>query len=135
MGHQIELDLDILGCRWTADVGVLAHNQFGQVLFGFMDAAQQELTINQEINPSWRPYILLHEILHALTFMGHLQFLRIKGELRDDEAKVDALASLLAEVLTRNNLFNEGLLNPKAELSIVKGSSSSNTEPALEAGL
>ena len=112
MSNQIELDLDILGTRWTADVGKLPNDVLGQMRFGFMDAIAQEITINEEVHPSWRVYLLLHEVLHALSFMGHLQFLKREDLPQiDDEAKVDAVASLLAEVLTRNNFFNTSALN------------------------
>lgn len=112
MTHQMEVDFDILGTRWSVAVAELPGVEVGQMRLGFMDATMQEITINQDLNPSWHPYILLHEILHALSFLGHLQFLRkADNPYQDDEAKVDAIASLLADVLTRNNLMNCAALN------------------------
>ena len=121
MSDQMEIDFDILGTHWSVAVDQLPVIEVGQLRLGFMDAAVQEITINQDLSPSWRPYILLHEILHALSFMGQLQFLRkADNPCQDDEAKVDAIASLLAEVLTRNNLFNNEVLNCKPDVSNVK---------------
>ena len=99
--------LDILGCHWAFKIGHLDRGNVSQMHFGFMDAPNQQLTINRDVDATWRPYLAIHEILHALSFMGHLQFLRLEGQLVDDEAKVDAMASLLAEVLVRNGLFND----------------------------
>jgi hypothetical protein len=92
--------LDILGNEFELHVGELETHPTGDVQFGLMDARVQRITLNREIDATWRTYVLLHEILHALTFMGHLQFLRLPDHPGvDDEAKVDAIASLLSEVL------------------------------------
>ena len=64
--------------------------------------------------------------------MGHLQFLRMEGLLQDDEAKVDALASLLAEVLTRNKLFNVEVLNPKKRLTVVEATKPTDSDAMSE---
>lgn len=110
--NQTEFELDVLGTMWTVKVGELYCQMGGGKQFGFMNAEERTITINQETHPSWRLYLLLHEVLHALTFLGHLQFLRLEGNPhQDDESKVDAIASLLAAVLIRNNLSNTAALN------------------------
>jgi len=120
--NLIEFDLDILGNKVTVDVGHLSHDAIGQMRFGFMDATAQEITINETVDPTWRVYLLLHEVIHALSFMGHLQFLKREDiPYMDDESKVDAIASLIAEVLTRNNLFRtEVFHSPVDKLKQVK---------------
>jgi hypothetical protein len=46
--------------------------------------------------------LLIHELLHALTYLGHIQFLRDETGVQDDEGKVDALASLMAHFIKNN---------------------------------
>ena len=112
MHNEIRVDLDILGTHWSVDVGDLPSNVLGQKRFGFMDATAQEIKINHDVHASWRVYLLLHEMLHALIFMGHLQFLKRDDiPMLDDEAKLDAIASLFSEVLTRNKFFNTAVFD------------------------
>lgn len=82
------------------------------MLFGFMDAETQRITVNNKTDETWRTYLFFHEVIHALSYMGHLQFLK-RDDLPhiDDEAKVDAIASLIAEVVTRNGLFKKEVLD------------------------
>jgi len=82
------------------------------MLFGFMDAEEGTLSIHKDTDDTWRLYLLIHEILHALSYMGHMQFLK-RSDLPhyDDEAKVDATASLLTEVLMRNGFINKEVLD------------------------
>lgn len=113
-------ELDILGTKWALLVGELRPDSTGRKLFGFMDAEVREITINQETDPSWRLYLLLHEVLHALSFMGHLQFLK-REDFRhiDDEAKVDAVASLISDVLIRNDLANTAMLGTEPREGVI----------------
>jgi len=98
--------LKILGCDWKLRTGAL-----DAPVHGLMDAMRGELTINENTDATWHTYLMLHEVLHALVFMGHLQFLKLDGEMADDEAKLDAISSLLSEVLVSNSLINlEGVL-------------------------
>lgn len=98
--------MKILGCEWKLRTGPL-----NVAVHGFMDAIRGELTINENTDATWHTYLLLHEVLHALIFMGHLQFLKLDGDVADDEAKLDAIASLLSEFLVSNSLINlEGVM-------------------------
>lgn len=109
---QAGFDFDILGTKWRVKVAELFCEQTGNMQFGFMNAENRTLTINQDTDPSWRLYLLLHEVLHALVFLGHLQFLRHENfPAVDDESKIDAIASLLAEVMNRNHLSNTAALS------------------------
>ena len=123
MTTQAEFDFDILGTKWIVKVGELNGRLGAPMRFGFMNAEDRTLTINQDTDPSWRLYLLLHETLHALVFLGHLQFLRDDEHPHfDDESKIDAISSLLAEVLNRNNLSNTAALNvqPRKEKTSVE---------------
>ena len=103
------MKLDILGTQWDAQLGQVSSADSGQMRFGFMDAEDHSITIHHDTDPTWRLYLLLHEVIHALTFLGHMQFLRHDDHPgHDDESKVDAIASLLAEFLLRNDLIKEG---------------------------
>lgn len=96
------MQLDILGVSYTLTLTPnLILPDEGPESLGVVD--NHKCTIHVCDNtPSQRLYILLHELLHVMTYMGHLQFLRVEGQQYDDEAKVDAVASLMAEVLKRN---------------------------------
>ena len=99
------MKIDLLGTMWDIRIGQVSAAEGGQMRFGFMDAEDHSITIHHDSDPTWRFYLVLHEVLHALSFLGHLQFLRRDDHPGfDDESKVDAIASLLAEVLLRNNL-------------------------------
>lgn len=104
---KVQFDLDVLGTKWVVNIGELERDDAGQLRFGFMDAATHTLTVSHDADPTWRPYLLLHELLHALSFLGHLHFLKRTDEHSnlDDEGKVDQLSSILAEVLVRNDLL------------------------------
>ena len=111
-----QFEFDILGTKWNLNIGELARNELGAKQFGLMDAEAREITINHKTDPSWRFYLLLHEVLHALSYLGHLQFLKHEDfPEHDDEAKVDAIASLLSEVLTRNGLVSSSVLDIRAQ--------------------
>lgn len=106
------INIDILGNKWAVKVGEIEHNDSGQMVFGFMNAEEQTLTVNEHTDTTWRLYLLLHEIIHALSYMGHLQFVKRSDFTHiDDEAKVDAIASLLADVLIRNNFIRQEVLD------------------------
>ena len=108
--------LNILGCDFTFELTDIAPNHYGQMRFGFMDAPNRSISMHCDTHPTWQPYLLLHEIIHALSFMGHLQFLRKDDNpLEDDESKVDAVASLLAHVLVSNHLLNMEVLIDKQQ--------------------
>ena len=95
-------ELDIIGTKWRLH----ATDEMPQDwMLGYMDAHRHTISLKRDVFDSWALYLLLHEVLHALTFMGHLQFLRDEGATgtqMDDEAKVDALASLMAHFITNN---------------------------------
>ena len=118
-----EFEFDILGTKWIVKVGELRGRLGAPKRFGFMNAEDRTLTINEDTHPSWRLYLLLHETLHALIFLGHLQFLLDDEQPQfADESKIDAIASLLADVLNRNNLSNTAALDtpPREERTSVE---------------
>lgn len=102
---------DILGTEWQVISGIPSEN-----MLGYMNAIKQQIQIRPGVPASWQLYLLLHETLHSLTFLGHLQFLRCEPPsdgytiTQDDEAKIDAVASLLSTILRRNGLINEDRL-------------------------
>jgi hypothetical protein len=99
--------ISILGNEFDLEIDELTPLETGDMRFASMDTRQQEIVINKDVDATWRVYLLVHEVLHTLTFLGHLQFLRLPDHPGiDDEAKVDAISSLLADVLVRNGLFN-----------------------------
>lgn len=113
------MQLDILGVSYTLiPTTELITPDIGPEALGTADNHKCEIKYCEN-TPSQRLYILLHELLHVLTYMGHLQFLRVDGEQYDDEAKVDAVASLMAEVLKRNPQVFIPLIGGQRERKIV----------------
>jgi len=100
--QEFDTELDIIGTKWVLQA---ADEMPQDWMLGFMDAHQHTIHLKRDVFDSWALYLLLHEVLHAFTFLGHLQFLRDEsatGTQLDDEAKVDALASLMAHFITHN---------------------------------
>lgn len=104
MKPKADAILDIIGTKWAL-ISTPHDEMPTDTMLGHMDAIEHSIRIREDVFDSWTLYLLLHEVLHALTFMGHLQFLRSDDSsvcLHDDEAKVDALASLLAHFIVSN---------------------------------
>ena len=93
--------LDILGVAYTLRLVELPTLDTGQVVHAYCDNYRCEIVLKRDMPQTQALYILLHEVLHALTFMGHLHGLRPEGP-DDCEAEVDATASLLAGLLKGN---------------------------------
>lgn len=93
--------ITILGVKYGLYSATTMETESGPML-GYSDNLACSITLATK-EPSQLLYVLLHEILHTLSFMGHLQFLRLDDNpYKDDEARVDAVASLLADTLQRN---------------------------------
>lgn len=110
--HRI---LDILGHQFHWFSNCPIHRNDGSL--GSTDMAKGDIFTDSEMMESLTPVVLVHEILHVLIFQGHLQFLK-DDEGRDDEAKIDAVASLLVEVMRRNGMLNEDYLKRSNHESI-----------------
>jgi len=97
------LQLNILGVRYPLDIEDTVWQASGHPAYALCENQPPRLQISTQAVASQRLYLLIHEALHALSYMGHLQFLReLDNQFKDDESNVDALASLFAELLTRN---------------------------------
>jgi len=102
--------LDIIGTKWVLNT---KDDLPAEWMLCHMDALNHTISLKNDVFDSWALYVLLHEVLHAFSFLGHVQFLRAEGELGtqvDDEAKVDALASLLAHFITNNKAVIDKLV-------------------------
>ena len=91
--------LDILGTTWEL---VETDELPSETMLGFMDAIGGKLLIREDVFPDWKLYLLIHELLHAFIFLGHLQFLKYEDSLSDNEGSIDALASLIADFIVKN---------------------------------
>lgn len=98
------MKLDILGVEYPLELNDHISQSSGHPAYALCENQPPLIQISTAAAPSQRLYLLLHEVYHALSYMGHLQFLRDAAgtHLMDDESHVDALASLTAEFLTRN---------------------------------
>ena len=79
--------------------GVPVHN--GAEVLGLTDALAATITLHENLPPSHDLYVFLHEVIHSLMFMGHFDFM-LDDNGRHDERKIDAVASLLAQVIKDN---------------------------------
>lgn len=99
----MSLYLDILGVKYPLLLEDEIFQTNGHPAYALCANQPPRIQISTMAAPSQRLYLLLHESLHALSYMGHLQFIRKQDDpFQDDESSVDALASLIAELLTRN---------------------------------
>lgn len=93
--------LDILGVKYALVWGTPTHGE--QEALGYTDVTAPSITLNHNLVPSQQLYVALHEIIHALMFAGHFPFMHSDEPPHwHDEGRVDAVASLLAEVIKRN---------------------------------
>jgi len=92
--------LDILGTNWLLHEGT--EPLPADTMLGFMDAMHHRILLQDDVFQSWKLYLLLHEVIHALVFLGHLQFLKSEDGFHDDESRVDAIASLMAHFIHNN---------------------------------
>ena len=102
MNTEDPTTLDIIGTTWVLETGEDMPQPW---MLGHMDGLNHTIRLKNDVFDSWALYLLLHEVLHALSFLGHIQFIRDEsgaGTQVDDEAKVDALASLLAHFIVHN---------------------------------
>ena len=74
---------------------------------GATDMAAGEIRWYPNVLPEMVPHVIFHELVHALLFLGHLQFLVHPVTKQHDEAGIDAIVSLLLDVLRTNGLLNE----------------------------
>lgn len=104
--------LDIIGVEYPVALCDNIFQHSGHLAYALCNNQPPSIQISTKAVSSQRLYLLLHEVLHALSYMGHLQFLRDDGDpFRDDEASVDALSSLMSEVITRNKEVFIPLIN------------------------
>jgi len=96
-------DLNICGIPWTveivddpADVDVYRRVP----LWGQCIASRREIRIQGGMSPEATFTTLLHELIHAVSDNA----LGVGDDSREDEQRVTAMASVLADTLIRNNL-------------------------------
>jgi len=72
--------------------------------FGWISTKKREMHIwtGNGVNFAWTT--ILHETLHAIGDLGRLAILECDGDKNRNHAEIDALATILADVLLRNDL-------------------------------
>jgi len=73
--------------------------------FGFMSTKKGEMHIytGNGVNFAWST--ILHEILHAIGDLARIGILEYDDSKNRNHAEIDCLATVLADVLLRNNLL------------------------------
>ncbi len=83
-------------------------------LLGVCDNLNPTITLRAGMDRTRRLYTLIHEAMHAFIFLGHFHWLKHEDG-RDDEGKIDALSSVLADFLLTNESVIREVLDVQAE--------------------
>lgn len=126
------MQLDILGAQYVVEFDPDLAADSGNL--GLTKIAEGRIILDPTMLPDLLPHVLLHEILHVLIYMGHLQFLQHEGTRVDDEGKLDATASLIVEVLRRNQMLNDVQLRIQAEAGSYGSTYEVDTQPVGDGG-